>query len=395
MTLAHFPLICAVFSSSTPNAQEPALNERLRSGLTQGVDAQTFARLDAMAVVRVTSHELRQPARMPGTDSWQVEVLSKPDGSGAMTELVKPGAGPFGPALEPGRTYLVLATLPSEGFEIDLFDTGYIGNAREAGQAWPRWALPFSGSPPRSGGTKEEWYGRALLATLEGDPAVYKKGLEEFFESTDPEVLGLSEEAVPPDLFQWLFAGRIPNAFALGLADWARRHGPAERLFAACALRNLQVSGVMPLEHQARWEYAALDRDPPEGILYSTTDEIAETYELDLSPELRARMLGRWPTPEQWLSRLLSLKNPKARMFLLRSGLEGRLSHDQNRRLAALLDSPDPEMRYILCRHFWLSQLPIDRPLEPKRRSEGLHNSLPDDYPRLDEHVARWQAFYR
>jgi hypothetical protein len=32
---------------------------------------------------------------------------------------------------------------------------------------------------------------------------------------------------------------------------------------------------------------------------------------------------------------------------------------------------------------------------EPKERSEGLRNDQPDDFPRLDEHVAYWKAYYR
>jgi hypothetical protein len=88
--------------------------------------------------------------------------------------------------------------------------------------------------------------------------------------------------------------------------------------------------------------------------------------------------------------------------MLLECRLDGEVGPDEMRRLAALLDSPLPRVRWKLCEYFWvrlvLTSLPEEeaerqRPLKISEERQRAHG--PPDYPRLDEHVAYWKAYFR
>lgn len=396
--------LLSVLVAPVPQEQQLDANYKLRTNLRDGVSMKVWRKLDVVAVVRVGSHRRVEPQGSFATDFWGLVVLSKPDANESPTEFVQPGVGLFEPALEVGADYMVLGTLPHDGKDVDLFEMNATKHDRLPGQARVYWALPFRGTPPRSGGTKEEFFGRAILAALEGDPQVYKQGLEEFLLSTflgfdgtyalnGGGFVGLPQTGGARDFYRW-----APGEFTDGLIAWAARQGPRERLFAGQVMEKFGVLGARAYLSRSVLEFAATDADPPPR--YSSSFSLGEAAAMT---EAEGRLaLVAPPTPEEWLTTLTSLRNPRAQEMLLECRLGSELGPEELRRLAVLLDNPLPRVRWKVCEFLWgriiATSVPEEeaerlRPIEISEERRRQHG--PPDYPRLDEHVAFWKAYYR
>ncbi|MCC6402700.1 MAG: hypothetical protein IT207_01685 [Fimbriimonadaceae bacterium] len=385
----------------TPAQSQP---ERPPWFFGSGIDAGGWARMDVAAVVQVLA-----PPRVPEDPNdprrdWPVAVLSTYSGGLGPNRLKVRGSwGVPDGWLDYPCTYLVLGAMPKAGKDAPLFSDQdmMLLDPAAAGHARVYWALPFRGTLPRTGGTKEEWFGRAILAALEGDPKLCDQGLAEFVRGSVPDdryrrtgsaIFGLTGYDASELPGYW-----APGEFSRGLAAWAAKHGPKERLFAGWAMEALGVSGSSSYYHRSLLEYAATDADPPPW----DSAPFPMGWAARLTEEEVRLQAPPLPTAEEWVSTIVRLKNPKAQEMLLscRTGGE-EIGLEHLRRLSALLDSPIPRVRWLLCDYYWgrfdLTSM-TEAEAEPNRPLErSPENRIgPPDYPRLDEHVLRWKQYFR